>query len=171
MVLLNQLGSMKKIATSALCVATLVGLYACDNNINKVFDGPSQVEFQPAVLNAVSVGRTYPLISVATSVTAGNTISAQLNLVGPQRGTEFSVRVLTDMGLNATTASTASYTLANGGTVVFAPNSSTAVLAITVAKASAAAAPFGNLVLALDSTSADFKASPNYKRVGYSFRQ
>ncbi len=44
-------------------------------------------------------------------------------------------------------------------------------MTITVAKASSATAPFGNLILVIDSTSADFKPSQNYKRIGYSFRQ
>lgn len=129
------------------------------------------VEFQPAVLNANSVGRTYPLISVTNSVTAGNTITTQLNLVGRQRATDLTVQVRPDIGTNATTALASSYTLSNGGTVVFAPNSSTAAMTISVGRATGATAPIANIVLLIDSTSTDYKPSRNYMRVGYSFRQ
>ena len=160
---------MKKIATVALSVLALISLYACNNDLDKVFDDQTLVEFQPAVVNANSVGRTYPLLSVTNSTTAGNTVTAQLNLVGRQRSTELTVRVAPDAA--ATTALASSYTLSNGGTVVFAPNSSTAAVSVSVSRASSTTAPLGNLVLVIDSTSTEFKPSQNYKRIGYSFRQ
>lgn len=152
-----------------MCVVTLLGIYACDNNLDKVFDDQTLVEFQPAVVTATAVGRTYPIISTANSTTAGATVTAQLNLVGRQRGTDLTVRVLPDP--NGTTASATSYTLSNGGTVVFAPNSSTAAVTMTVGRATSTTAPVSTVVLVIDSTSMDFKPSQNYKRVGYSFRQ
>ncbi len=165
----NYLFSMKKITSFALCVVALLGTYACKNDLDKVFDDQTLVEFQPAVLTANSVGRTYPLITATNSTTAGNTITTQLNLVGRQRATELSVKVSPDPA--ATTASANSYTLSNGGTVIFPPNSSTVAMTISVARATSTTAPMGNLVLVIDSTSTDYKASQNYKRVGYSFRQ
>ncbi|MEZ0538761.1 hypothetical protein [Fibrella arboris] len=163
---------MKKITTLAACVLALLGLYACNNDINKVFDNQTLIEFQPAVVNAASVGRTYPLLTVATSTTAGATIAPQLNLVGRQRSAELPVRVFVDP---TSTASPSTYTIANGGVATFAaagaPTSSTVAMTITVAKASSAAAPFGNLILVIDSTSTDYKPSQNYKRIGYTFRQ
>ncbi|MBO0929511.1 hypothetical protein [Fibrella aquatilis] len=167
---------MKKVLVIAVSVLSLLGLYACDNSLNKTFDPATPfVEFQPAVLTANSVGRFYPLISTGNSVTAGSTQTAQLNLVGRQRSSELTVRVLVDQTGNpagtGTTAQSSSYTLSNGGTVVFAPNSSTAAMTISVGKATSTTAPVANIVLVIDSTSTDYKASQNYKRVGYSFRQ
>ncbi|RYF75917.1 MAG: hypothetical protein EOO39_06270 [Cytophagaceae bacterium] len=163
---------MKKITTIALCALALIGLYACNNDLNKVFDPETPfVEFQPAVVNAASVGRTYPLLSTGNSVTAAATVTAQLNLVGRQRSSELTVRVTPEMGTNGTTALPASYTLSNGGTVVFAPNSSTAAMSISVGRATSTTAALANIILVIDSTSADYKASQNYKRIGYSFRQ
>lgn len=152
-----------------MCLLSIFGIYACDNNLDKVFDEQTLVEFQPAVVTANSVGRTYPIISSGNSVTAGSTVTAQLNLVGRQRGTDLTVRVLPDP--NGTTAAASSYTLSNGGTVVFAPNSSTAAVTMTIGRATSTTAPVANVVLVIDSTSTDFKPSQNYKRIGYSFRQ
>lgn len=160
---------MKKISILIVCALALLGVYACDNNLDKVFDDQTLIEFQPAVITANSVGRTYPIISSGNSVTAGATVTAQLNLVGRQRGTDLTVRVLPDP--NRTTAAASSYTLSNGGTVVFAPNSSTAAVTMTVGRATSTTAPVANVVLVIDSSSTDFKPSQNYKRVGYSFRQ
>jgi len=163
---------MKKIATVALSMLALIGLYACNNDLDKVFDDQTLVEFQPAVVNAASVGRTYPLLTVVTSTTAGATVSPQLNLVGRQRSADLPVRVFVDP---TSTASPSTYTIANGGVATFAaagaPTSSTVAMTITVARASSATAPFGNLILVIDSTSADYKPSQNYKRIGYTFRQ
>ncbi|WP_080238874.1 DUF4843 domain-containing protein [Spirosoma rigui] len=160
---------MKKIATIVLCTLALFAVYACDNSIDKVFDEQTLVEFQPAVLNSNAVNRTYPIISSANSVTASPTITAQVNLVGRQRSSDLTVKVFVDPV--ATTASANSYTLANGGNVVIPANSSIASLTMTVAKATSATATLANVVLVLDSTSADFKPSQNYKRIGYSIRQ
>lgn len=166
---------MKKIAIIALCIVGLGGLYACNNSLDKVFDSQTLVEFQPAVLNANSVGRTYPLISTGNSVTAGATVAVQLNLVGLQRATDTNVKILLDP--TGTTANPANYTLSNGnatlsngGTVVIPANTSFGSLTMIVGKATSTTAPVTNVVLLIDSTSTDFKPSQNYKRVGYSFR-
>ncbi len=159
---------MKKIVIIVFGVLALAGLYACDNSLDKVFDDQTLVEFQPAVVTAASVGRTYPLISSGNSVTAGATVTAQLNLVGRQRSTPTTVRVLVDPV--ATTAAATSYTLSNGGNVVIPADSSFGVIRMTVGRATSATATLANVVLVIDSTSTEFKASQNYKRVGYSFR-
>lgn len=151
---------------SALLLA--LGMVACDNTLDKVFDSETLVEFNEAILRTNATGRTYSITGV-TNTTAVSTVTAQLNLVGRQRATDLTVRVLPDPA--GTTAAATSYTLSNGGTVVFAPNSSTAAITMTVARASSTTAPMGNVVLVIDSTSTDFKPSPNYKRLGYSFRQ
>lgn len=160
---------MKKIAAFLATALALVGMYACNNNLDKVFDDKTLVEFQPAVVNATSVGRTYPLLTAPNSTSAGTTITAQLNLVGRQRANELTVRVAPDP--TATTASASSYTLSNGGTVVFPPMSSTVNMTVSVARASSSTAASGVLVLVIDSTSTDYQASQNYKRIGYSIRQ
>jgi hypothetical protein len=160
---------MKKIATLVLCTLTLLAVYACDNSIDKVFDNQTLVEFQPAVLNSNAVGRTYPIVSSGNSLTASPTITAQVNLVGRQRSSDMTVKVFVDP--TATTASASSYTIANGGNVVIPANTSTASLTMTVARATSATATLANVVLVIDSTSADFKPSQNYKRIGYSIRQ
>ncbi len=160
---------MKKITAIALCVLGLAGLYACNNSLDKTFDSQTLIEFQPAVVNAVSAGRTYPLLSSGNSTTAGATINAQINLVGRQRSSDLTVKVLPDPA--ATTASASSYTLSNGGLVVIRHDSSTAVLRLIVGKATSTTAALANVVLVIDSTSTDYKPSQNYKRIGYSFRQ
>lgn len=162
---------MKKILIAALSTVALFGLYACNNDINKVFDPETPlVEFQSAVLTTNAVGRTYPIITLANSVTAGNTATVQVNLLGRKPGSDIPVRVLVDP---ATTASASSYTLLNGGVATFsasAPNSNTAAVTVSISRATSATAPIGNLVLVVDSTSSNFKPSRNYMRVGYSFR-
>lgn len=160
---------MKKIAIVTLSILAVAGLYACDNSLDKTFDAQTLVEFQPAVVTANSVGRTYPLISTTTSTTAGATITAQVNLVGRQRANDTSVKVLLDPV--GTTAPPSSYTLLNGGAVVIPANTSFASLTMIVSKATSTTAPFTNVVLVIDSTSTDYKPSQNYKRIGYSFRQ
>lgn len=163
---------MKKIVSLALGILTLLGVYACNNDINRVFDPQTPlVEFQPAVINANSAGRTYPLISVTNSVTAGNSVTVQVNLLGRKPSSDVPVRVLVDP---STTAAASSYTLSNGGVATFAtsaPNSNTAGVTLTIARATSTTAPVGNLVLVIDSTSTSFKPNRNYMRVGYSFRQ
>lgn len=162
---------MKKIIIAALSVIGLSGLYACNNDINKVFDPEVPlVEFQPAVVNSNAVGRSYPILTLANSVTAGNTATVQVNLLGRKPGADIPVRVLIDP---ATTAPASSYTLSNGGVATFsasAPNSNTAAVTMTVGRASSATAPLTTVVLLIDSTSSSFRPSRNYMRIGYTFR-
>ncbi|KAB7731271.1 hypothetical protein F5984_10755 [Rudanella paleaurantiibacter] len=158
---------MKKLNYILLCALSVLGLAACDNTLDQVFDEQTLVEFNEAILRTNATGRTYSITSLANTPTAGTTSTAQLNLVGRQRGSELTVRVLVDP---ATTAPASSYTLSNGGNVVIPANSSFGSLTVTVGRASSTTAPVGNLVLVIDSTSTDFKPSQNYKRLGFSFR-
>ncbi len=160
---------MKQLLSYGLLIAVSLLTTACFDDLSIKYDGPTQVEFESAVRTNPAVGRTYPLISAGNSVTAGSTQVSQLNLVGPQRSSDLTVKVLVESPL--TTASANSYTLLNGGSVVIPANSSVGSLSIAVGRASSTTAPLGALVLVLDSTSTDFKASPNYKRIGFSFRQ
>lgn len=165
----NHTTLMKKIKYLLLGLLPLLGLVACNNELDKVFDNQTLVEFNDAILRTNAVGRTYSVTSLPNSATASATTTAQLNLVGPQRKSDLTVRVIVDPTF--TTATATSYTLANGGNVVIKADSSFGVLSMTVGRASSTTAPMGNVVLVIDSTSADFKPSQNYKRLGFSFRQ
>ena len=167
---------MKKITYFLTGVLMLAGLVACNNDLDKVFDSQTLVEFNDAILRTNATGRNYSITSVPNSVTAGGTTTAQINLVGAQRSTETTVRVLVDLA--NTTAAASSYTLSNGGNIIIpaktTPTSSISSfgsLTLSVGRATSTTAPIGNVVLVLDSTSTDFKPSQNYKRLGFSFRQ
>lgn len=159
---------MRKIKHLLLAMLPLLGLTACNNSLDKVFDQQTLVEFNDAILRTNATGRTYSITSVANTA-ASATVVAQLNLVGRQRSTDLTVRVLPDPA--ATTAAASSYALANGGSVTIPANTSFGSLTMTVTRASSTTAPVGNVVLVIDSTSTDFKPSQNYKRLGFSFRQ
>lgn len=159
---------MKKLKYIILSALPLLGLFACNNDLDKVFDEQTLVEFNEAILRTNATGRNYSITSLVNSVTAGATTTAQLNLVGRQRDSEITVRVLVDP--KATTVPAGSYTLSNGGNVTIPARSSFGSLSIITGRASSTTAPVGNLVLVLDSTSTDFKPSFYYKRLGYSFR-
>ena len=159
---------MKKLKYILPALLLMLTVAACNNDLNKVFTG-TLVEFNDAVLRTNATGKLYSITSLANTTAVVGTSVAQLNLVGPQRASELTVKVQVDAA--NTTASATSYTLSNGGAVVFAPNSSTAAVTLTTVKASTPTAPVVNLVLVIDSTSSDFKASQNYKRLGFSFRQ
>lgn len=160
---------MKKIKYLLLALPLLLGVVACNNSLDKVFDDQTLVEFNEAVLRTNATGRTYSVTSLPNSVTGGATTTAQLNLVGRHRTSDLTVRVLVDPA--NTTAAASSYTLANGGNVVIKADSSFGILQMTVGRATSTTAPTGNVVLVIDSTSLDFKPSQNYKRLGFSFRQ
>ena len=146
-----------------------LGLISCFKDMETVYAGLILVEFNEAVIRTPAAGRTYSITSIPNSTTAGNSTVASVNLVGPQRASDLAVKVLVDAA--ATTASAASYTLVNGGNIVIPANSSVGSFTMLVSRATSATAPIGDVVLVLDSTSADYKANQNYKRLGYSFRQ
>lgn len=155
----------------AYCLLALIPVLttACFKNYETVFDNQTIIEFNEAVARTPAVGRLYSITNLPNSVTAGATTIARLNLVGQQRGTDLRIRVLPDPV--GTTAAATSYTLSDDGNVVIPANSSSGSLTMTVSRASSTTAPITNVLLVIDSTSTDFKASQNYKRLGYSFRQ
>lgn len=159
---------MKKISYVLLAALLILGIAACNNNLDKVFDSQTLVEFNDAILRTNATGRTYSITSLPNSVTGNASTIAQLNLIGRQRSSDLTVRVFVDQG---TTATPASYTLANDGNVVIPANTSIGNLTMTVGRATSTTAPVSNVVLVIDSTNADFKPSQNYKRLGFSFRQ
>jgi hypothetical protein len=154
---------MKKLNYISLVALLMMGLVACDNNLDKVFDDQTLVEFNDAILRTNATGRAYSITSLPNSTTS----TAQVNLVGRQRSTETTVRVLIDPG---TTVAAGSYTLSNGGNVIIPADRNIGSLTVTIGRASSTTAPIGNLVLVLDSTSTDFKPSLYYKRLGFSYR-
>jgi len=160
---------MKQLLSYGLLIAVSLLITACFDDMTIRYDGPTQVEFESAVRTSPAVGRTYPLIASSNSLTNAPVLATQLNLVGPQRSSDLTVKVLVESPL--TTASANSYTLLNGGNVVIPANSSVGSLSIAVSRASSTTAPLGALVIVLDSTSTDFKPSQNYRRLGYSIRQ
>lgn len=157
-----------KLLYGVLAFLSLV-VTACFDDMEIKYDGPAQVEFETTVRTNPAVGRTYPLISSGNSVTAGPTVITQLNLVGPLRSNDLTVRVLPETP--ATTAPASSYTLLNGGNVVIPANTSVGSLSIAVARATSSTAALANLVLVIDSTSTDYKANANYRRLGFTIRQ
>ena len=160
---------MKKLKYILPALLLLIGVAACNNNLDKVFDNQTLVELNDAILTTNATGKTYPIISLANSVTAGVTRTAQLNLVGAQRSSDITVRVFVDPA--NTTATASSYSIANGGNVTIPANTSFGSLTLVTGKATSTTAPIGNVVFVIDSTSTDFKPSQNYKRLGFSFRQ
>ncbi|MBD2756870.1 hypothetical protein [Spirosoma validum] len=143
---------------------------SCFDNMETVYDGPTVIEFNEAVTRTPAVGRTFPIITANNSVTAGATFVQQLNLVGRQRSSDFSVKVAIDP-VNTTITRANTYTLVNDGNVTIPANSSFGSLTLTVSRATSSTSPTGNLVLVIDSTNTDYKASANYKRLGYLIRQ
>ncbi len=160
---------MKKKLIFPLIACMAIGLVSCFKDMETVYDGLTLVEFNEAVIRTPAAGRTYSITSIPNSTTAGNSTVASVNLVGPQRTSDLTVKVLVDP--IATTAGATNYTLVNGGNVVIPANSSVGSLTMVVGRATSTTAPLANVVLVLDSTSTDFKASQNYKRLGYSLRQ
>lgn len=160
---------MNKILPYSLLLGILLLGTACYKDLTIVYDGPTQVEFETAVRNNPAVGLTFPLVASSNSTTLSPTLTTQLNLVGPQRSSETRVRVLVEPTLTTTAATT--YTLVNNGEVVIPANSSFGSLSIAVSRASSTTAALRNLVITLDSTNVEYKASPNYKRIGYTIRQ
>jgi hypothetical protein len=160
---------MKKIITFSLCVLALVGMYACDNSLDKVFDDQTVVEFNDAVLRTNAVGRSFSITALSNTTAVAATTTAQLNLVGRQRSSDLTVRVLVDPAY--TTAGASSYSLVNGGNVTIPANSSFGSLTLVTARATSTTAPIANVVLIVDSTATEFKPSFNYRRLGFSLRQ
>ncbi len=159
---------MKKIKYILPALLLMIALAACNNDLNKTFSG-TLIEWDDAILTTNATGRSFPIISLANSLTAGVTRTARLNLVGPQKATDVTVRVLVD-AVNSTAAAS-SYSVANGGNVVIPANTSFGSLTLVTSKFTSSTAPIGNVVFILDSTSTDFKPSQNYRRLGFSFRQ
>jgi hypothetical protein len=160
---------MKTILIYGVLIALSVLTTSCFDDMEIKYDGPTQVEFETAVRTNPAVGRTYPLVATANSLTASPTVTTQINLVGPQRSSDLTVRVLPEA--TTTTAAAQSYTLLNGGNVVIPANSSFGSLSVAVSRATSATAALANLVIVIDSTNTDYKANPNYRRIGYTIRQ
>jgi len=158
---------MKKIINLALALFLVVGLTSCFEELDKTFDEMTLVEFQQAITLTPATGRTYPIVNAGNG-TAAVTLRPQINLVGPQRTAQTTVKVSVDRE-NSTAVEGTHFTLGNGGNVVFAPNTSTANVEISVRQATGTPAQTVTLVLILE-PAGDVKPSENYKRLGYTIR-
>ncbi len=157
---------MKKYILNAIFVASLaVGLTACFENPNMIYDGPAVVEFDAAVTTAPAAGRTYPLVTVANG--AGK-IKTRINLVGPQRPAAESVKVVVDTQ-NSTAVAGTHYRLTSE-TVSIPANTSFGELEVEILAAPAQTGTTVNLVLMLEGNGGEIKASENFKRLGWTIR-
>ena len=93
---------MKQKLIFPLVALLAIGLSSCFKNMETIYAGPTLVEFNEAVTRAPASGRAYSILTVSNSITAGNSTVASVNLVGPQRTNDLTVRVLVDPA--ATTA-------------------------------------------------------------------
>mgnify|MGYP002777656706 CR=1 FL=1 len=157
---------MKKIIHISLCLFLVLGLTSCFEDIDKTWDEGTLVEFQQSIIRTPAVGRTFPLIAVNNG--AGEQLQ-QINLVGPQRGSDVTVKVSVDKEFTTATEGT-HFSLADGGNVTFPANSSTANAKINILRATGTAGQTFNVVLILEGNGSDIKPSENYKRVGYTIR-
>lgn len=87
---------MRKIFILLLCTALAFSFTACIKQIDKTYDGPSVAEIDAAVLNSVTTGLTYPVMtripaqgrpvntSDSTLRRLNGLVRVRVNLVGPQ---------------------------------------------------------------------------------------
>jgi hypothetical protein len=156
---------MKKTLSILLASISLM-LTSCFNEIDKVFDDATFVEFQEAIVRTVAVGKTYPLIAVANGV--GVVTTPKINLVGKQRAADTQVKYSIDKA-ETTAIEGTHFKLTDSGTITIKANDSFGTAGVEILKATFPATDKGktfNLVLMLESGT-DFKASENYKRLGY----
>jgi hypothetical protein len=147
-------------------VAVTLGLMSCFENPNLVYDKGTVVEFNTAVITAPAAGRTFPLIAVNNG--AGE-LQQRVNLVGPQRPAESTVRVSVDKA-NTTAVEGTHFRIVSSNGVVIPANNSFGNLVIEILRAPAAAGTTVNVVFLLEGNGSDITPSENYKRVGYTIR-
>jgi len=155
---------MKKIFGILLMLTTTLFMSSCFKDSQSVFDSTYLVEFQDAVVTspATSLGKTYPIISVANG--AGSQ-TRRINLVGRQRPNQESIKFSVD-AKESTAVEGVHYTL-DGGTITLPANSSFGDCKFTILRAPAAAGTSVTLVLVLEGNGSDIKPNENYKRLGF----
>ncbi len=181
---------MKKLINILMLALVVLSTTACFKD-NKVIFPNTIVEFDDAVLrsslplvndNVFPIYPSFPAIAVAR--TAG-TQSARVNLVGAQRSTDQTIKVVFDAvateaavkSIRATSAASATITAAvagthfnigNSGNVVIPANNSFGTASFDIINVAAATAPATSVVFVvrLEGTD-DIKPSENFKRIAY----
>jgi hypothetical protein len=156
---------MKKILIT-LIVGMSVMLTSCFKELDKTLDDATFVEFQDAITRTVAVGKTYPLIVTANG--AGVVTTSRINLVGRQRATDTQVKYTIDQA-ESTAKEGVHYKINDGGTITIKANESFGTANFEILRAPVATGDAGKTftVVLLLTDGSDFKASENYKRIGY----
>ncbi|MDZ7898372.1 MAG: hypothetical protein U5N85_10170 [Arcicella sp.] len=156
---------MKKILIT-LVVGMSVMLTSCFKELDKVLDDKTYVEFQQAIVRTVAVGKTYPLIAVANGL--GVVSTPRINLVGRQRATDTQVKYTIDQN-ESTAKEGVHYKINDGGTIIIKANESFGTANFEILRAPVVTGDAGKTftVVLMLTDGSDFKASENYKRIGY----
>ena len=156
---------MKKILIT-LVVSISIMLTSCFKELDKVLDDKTYIEFQEAIVRTVAVGKTYPLIATVNG--AGVVATTRINLVGRQRATETQVKYTIDQ-TESTAKEGVHYKINDGGTITIKANDSFGTANFEILRAPIVAGDNGKTftVVLLLADGSDFKASENYKRIGY----
>ncbi|MDI9864775.1 DUF4843 domain-containing protein [Flectobacillus longus] len=155
---------MKKIFGIVLALMTTLFMSSCFKDSQSVFDSTYLVEFQDAVVTspATSLGKTYPIISVANGA---GLQTRRINLVGRQRPNQESIKFSVDTK-ESTAVEGVHYSL-EGGVVTLAANSSFGDCKFNILRAPSATGTNVLLVLVLEGNGSDIKPNENYKRLGF----
>lgn len=146
---------MKKIL--GLLFIVLVGLTqsSCFRDPEIVYDGPTVIEFNSAIV--ANAPNATPVVSVPNGAGA---LFERVNLVGPQRNSDVTLRFRADP--TRTTAIAGVHYDLNGGTFVLPANRSFTDLSFRVLSAPPANGTSVDLVLELEGNE-EIRASQNYK--------
>jgi hypothetical protein len=156
---------MKKITYLLLTILIAGSLSSCFENPSLVYEGGTVVEFDAAVTTSPAVGKTYPLLSVAN----GSGIqTARINLVGPQKTTEQTVKVSIETA--ATSAVSGTHFKLVSDNITIPANSSFGEVKVEILRVAPQAGKSVDLVLNLDGNGSDIKPSENFKRLGWSIK-
>ena len=133
-----------------LFLFTIVASFAsCFPDNDKLFDGPTVLEFKP-ILRTVKV------------TAAAGAANGLIQLVGPQRSEAITIPYSVDPASTAVAGT--HYTLAPGGTITIAPNTSSISLPITITPGSVTATAGVRLIINLGDASGDIKPNPNFSK-------
>ena len=156
---------MKKILIT-LIVSMSVMLTSCFKELDKVLDDATYVEFQEAIVRTVAVGKTYPLIATANGV--GVVTTPKVNLVGKQRPADTQIKYTIDQA-ETTAKEGVHYKINDGGIITIKANDSFGTANFEILRVPVATEDKGKTftVVLMLSDGSDFKASENYKRIGY----
>ena len=156
---------MKKILVT-LIISMTVMLTSCFKELDKVLDDATYVEFQEAIVRTVAVGKTYPLIAAANG--SGVVTTPKVNFVGRQRATDTQIKYVIDQA-ETTAKEGTHYKINDGGTIIIKANDSFGTANFEILRVPVATEDRGKIftVVLVLSDGTDFKASENYKRIGY----